>query len=388
MMLSPGTMAQSADIRRPLRRAAQVGRRALRWWLDELRHLILSRVRQVLSADPMTVQILVHDNGTDVQQVRIKGLSNVERQHLEGPRDPRSALTWVAKRRRRLGPLMRVDVALPAGRCLIRHRKVPVAAVERIGDVLGLEIERATPFRLEDVRHAWRLIGPALLDDASLQVVHVIAKRRLIDPLLAEARSMGVPISAVDVVGAEGDRMGFNLLSRGEAAPSLARRLSWAITTAAALLVLVCAATVLVAMQRQDQALAQLEVQTNAARKEAQAVRKRVQDADTLSERIGAVRLRRAEGIRAVALWEEVTRLLPDTAWLTNVRVENDLLWIDGYARSASELVGIIARSPMFSGVALSAPVVRDEARASERFQIRMKIESAGTAGVRRAERP
>jgi general secretion pathway protein L len=154
------------------------------------------------------------------------------------------------------------------------------------------------------------------------------------------------------------------------------------------LLVLVCAATVFIAMQRQDQALAQLEVETNAARKEAQAVRKRVQDADTLSDRIGALRLRRAEGIRVIALWEEVTRLLPDTAWLTNVRVENDVLWIDGYARSASELVGIIAHSPMLSGVALSAPVVREEPRASERFQIRMKIESAGTAGIRKAERP
>jgi general secretion pathway protein L len=387
-MLSPGTMAQNADIRRPLGRAAQVGRRVLRWWLDELRHLIPSRVRQVLSVDPMTVHIRLHDNGTDVQQVRIKGLSNVERQRLDGPRDPRSALAFVAKRRRRWGPLMRVNVALPAGRCLIRHRKVPVVAVERIGDVLALEIERATPFRMEDVRHAWRLIGPAPFDDASLQVVHVIAKRCLIDPLMAEARSMGIPISAVDVVGAEGDRMGFNLLSRGEAPPSLARRLSWAIGIAAALLVLVSAATVVVALQRQDQALAQLEVETNAARKEAQAVRKRIQDADSLSERIGALRLRRAEGVRVVTLWEEITRLLPDSAWLTNLRVENDTLWIDGYARSASELVGIIARSSTFSAVALSAPVVREETRASERFQIRMKIESTGIPGVRKAERP
>jgi len=387
-MLSPGTMAQNANIRRRLRGAAEVGRRVLRWWLDELRHLIPSRVRQVLSADPITVQMLLDDNGTDAQQVRMKGLSNVQHLRLEGPRDRRSALAWVAKQRRRWGALMRVDVALPAHRCLIRHRKVPVAAVERIGDVLALEIERGTPFGMEDVRHAWRVIGRAPLDEASLQVVHVIAKRRLIDPLLVDARSMGVPISAVDVVGAEGDRMGLNLLSRGEAPPSLARRLSWAIATAAALLVLVCTATVFVAMQRQDQARAQLEVETNAARKEAQAVRKRVQDADTLSNRIGALRLRRAEGIRVIALWEEVTRLLPDTAWLTNVRVENDVLWIDGYARSAAELVGIIAHSPMLSGVALSAPVVREEPRASERFQIRMKIESAGTAGIRKAERP
>jgi general secretion pathway protein L len=387
-MLSPDTMAQNTDIRQALRRAAEVGPRVLRWWFDELLHLIPSRVRQVLSADPITVQILLHDNGTDVQQVRIKGLFSVEQVRLEGPTDRQSALAWVAKRRRHWGSLMRVDVALPASRCLIRHRKVPVAAVERIRDVMALEVERATPFGTENIRQAWRLIGPTPFDDTSMQVVHVIAKRRLIDPLLAEARSMGVPISAVDVMGSEGDRMGFNLLSRGESPRSLAAQLNWAIGIATGFLVLVSAALAIAALQRQDHALEQLKVETDAARKEAQAVRKRLQDADSLSERIGVLRLRRAEGVRVIALWEEVTRLLPDTAWLTGVRVENEVLLIDGYARSASELVGIIAASPMFSGVALSAPVIREEPRASEKFQIRMKIESIGTAGIRKGEIP
>src|SRR5262249_59580951 len=160
------------------------------------------------------------------------------------------------------------------------------------------------------------------------------------------------------------------------------------IVIASVLLVLFSAAMAVVALQRQYHALARLEVETNVARKEAQAVRKRLQDADSLSQRIGVLRLRRAEGIRLIALWEEVTRLLPDTAWLTDVRVENDVLWIDGYARSASELVGVIAASPMFSGVSLSAPVIREEPGASERFQIRMKIESARTASMRTGDRP
>src|SRR5262249_24454893 len=112
-------MAQNADIRRLLQRAAEACRHALRWWLDELQHLIPSRVRRVLSADPITAQILLDDNGTEVQQVRIKGFSNVEHLDPEGPRDQRSGLAWIAKRRRRWGPLMRVDVVLPAGGCLI-----------------------------------------------------------------------------------------------------------------------------------------------------------------------------------------------------------------------------------------------------------------------------
>jgi general secretion pathway protein L len=386
-MLSPDTTAPDTDIRQVLSRAAAAGQRALRWWRNELQGFVPSRVRQVFNADPVTAQILMDDDGTSVRQVLIRGLSNVELVRPEGPLDRAAALAWIAKRRRRWGALMRVDVVLPASCCLVRRRNVPAAAADRIGDVLALEIERATPFGMGDIRQAWRTIGPAPPEQAGLQVMHVIAKRRLVDPLLAEARNVGVPVSAVDVVDCEGARMGVNLLGRGETPPSLAGRLNGAIGIAAAALVLVSAATAVVALQRQDDALARLEAETNVARKEAQAARKRVQAADSLSERIGLLRLRRAEGIRVIALWEELTRRLPDTAWLTDFRVENDTLWIDGYARSASELVGAIAASPMFSGVALSAPVVREDGRASERFQIRMKIESAGTAGIRKADK-
>jgi general secretion pathway protein L len=283
---------------------------------------------------------------------------------------------------------MRVDVILPAGCCLIRCRNVPAAAADRIGDVLSLEVERATPFRAEDIRQAWRVIGPTPSDRTSLQLIHVIAKRRLVDPLLAEARHAGVRVSSVDVAGADGGRMRVNLLGPGETPLSLAGWLNRAIGIAGVLFVLISAAAAVVALQRQDDALAQLEAENNVARKEAQAARRRVQDADSQSQRIGLLRLRRAEGHRVVAVWEELTRRLPDTAWLTNLRVENDTLWIDGYARSASELVSVIAASPMFSGVALSAPVVREEGRASERFQIRMKIESTAASGVRKAEGP
>jgi general secretion pathway protein L len=281
---------------------------------------------------------------------------------------------------------MRIDVLLPAGGCLIRRRHVPAAAADRIADVLALEIERATPFAMGDIRQAWQTLGPASSDPASLQVMHVVAKRRLVDPLLAEARGADIPVSAVDVADADGNPLGVNLLDRREVPSSLAGRLNRAIAAAAVLLALVSGVTVTVALQRQGDALARLEAETNAARKEAQAARKRVQDADSLSGRIRLLRMRREEGVRVVAVWEEMTRRLPDTAWLTNLRVENDMLWIDGYARSASELVGVVAASPMFSSVALSAPVVREDGRASERFQIRMKIESTAAAGVRKAE--
>jgi general secretion pathway protein L len=190
----------------------------------------------------------------------------------------------------------------------------------------------------------------------------------------------------VDVADPDGRAMRVNLLDANEVPSSVADRLNWAIGIALGLFLCVAVATVFTALDRQQQALAALATETGAARTEAQAVRKRQGDFDRLRERIGQLRLRRANNPSLVALWEGVSGLLPDSAWLTDMRLETDTLWIDGYARNAPELVGILAQSPLFSGVTLSSPVVREEARASERFQIRMKIETAGAMGANKRE--
>ena len=230
---------------------------------------------------------------------------------------------------------MRVDLVLPAGWCLIREREVPAAASDRVREVLALELERSTPFSAQDVRQNWRKVsGPPTA--ASLVVEHVVAKRRLSDPVLAEAKALGLPIAGVDVMDPSGCRMGFNLLERAEVPRSLTGRLNRGMAIAAALLIIVTAAAGMIAVERQEDALRRLETDIGAARKEAQAVRMRLQDAESLFERIERLRLRRAQDFRAIAAWEEVTRRLPDTAWLTDMRIEDEVLWLDGYARSAS----------------------------------------------------
>jgi general secretion pathway protein L len=368
-------MIEMGDLLQSVRRAVEVARSGLLWWGDELWHLVPRHVREALHADPIVIEILLPDPARTSQTVAVhtfRGRRPSQGLELE---DWRAALAWVAERRPRWGPLMRVDLVLPACACLIRQREIPAAASNRIGEVLALELERATPFNAQGVRQGWRKLG-GQADGGSLLVEHVVAKRHLSDAVLAVARGIKVPIAALDVVGtAAGSRLGVNLLEPAEVPHSLTRRLNGAIAIVAALLVVVTLTAGLVAVQRQEDALARLETDIGAARKEALAAGTRLQEADSAFERIGRHRLRRAQDFRVVAIWEEVTRRLPDTAWLTDMRIESNVLWLDGYARSASELVGIVAQSSMFSGVGLSAPVTRDAAKAGERFQLRMKIE-------------
>jgi general secretion pathway protein L len=367
-------MIEAANLLQAGRRTVEAARHALLWWGDELWHLLPRRVREALKVDPVAVQVLLPDPGCSPEVVAVQIFrSGRVAQGLQFE-NGQAALAWVAKQRRRWGPLMRVDLVLPVGSCLIRQREVPSAANSRIREVLALELERTTPFSAQDVRQGWRRL-PEPASAASVLVEHVVAKRYLCDPVLAEARALRIPIASVDVVDATETRLGINLLEPAEAPASLPGRLNRAILIVAAFLVVVAAVTALIAVLRQEDALARLETDIGAARKEALAAGTRLQAADAAFERIAQLRLRRGQDARVIAVWEEVTRRLPSTAWLTDMRIENDILWLDGYARSASELVGIMAQSAMFSGVALSAPVTRDAGRGSERFQLRMRIE-------------
>ena len=80
---------------------------------------------------------------------------------------------------------------------------------------------------------------------------------------------------------------------------------------------------------------------------------------------------------RAPELLRELTGLLPDTAYLSELTFKERTVEITGLAPSASQLLPVIEASPLFSGVEFSAPIVAQGA-GLERFRIRMRLETAG----------
>ena len=103
-------------------------------------------------------------------------------------------------------------------------------------------------------------------------------------------------------------------------------------------------------------------------------VNRRVQDQrvrlDYLQATVGG-RARPPEILR------ELTGMLPDTIYLTELTFRDRTVEITGLAPSASQLLPVIEASPLFSGVEFSAPIVAQGA-GLERFRIRMRLEAAG----------
>ncbi len=80
---------------------------------------------------------------------------------------------------------------------------------------------------------------------------------------------------------------------------------------------------------------------------------------------------------RPPEILRELTGLLPDNVYLSELTFRERTLEITGLAPSASQLLPVIEASPLFSGVEFSAPIVAQGA-GLERFRIRMRLEAAG----------
>ena len=78
---------------------------------------------------------------------------------------------------------------------------------------------------------------------------------------------------------------------------------------------------------------------------------------------------------------DELTRILPDTTWIWNLKYNGKEIELSGFADSASDLIPILDRSPLFEKVEFLAPVTKeiqmrgDGNKEKERFKIKAKIE-------------
>ena len=82
-----------------------------------------------------------------------------------------------------------------------------------------------------------------------------------------------------------------------------------------------------------------------------------------------------------MAILNELTQLLPNTVWIWNLKYDGKEIEMNGYADSASDLIPLIDKSPLFERVEFSAPVTKerqmrpDGDREKERFRIKVRIE-------------
>lgn len=126
-------------------------------------------------------------------------------------------------------------------------------------------------------------------------------------------------------------------------------------------------------LHRYDRAEAALKIHATELEDRALEVRRMLDGRQKVIDDLEAVRRSQNSTPSLIFLWEELTRALPDTAYLTDLKLSNREVTIAGFARSAAGLLPALEASESFDAVEFNGPVVNVPGQDGQRFTLSMR---------------
>jgi general secretion pathway protein L len=370
---------------RPLHALTDAPARFLEWWRDELWQLLPQGVRKVLAGSRPVLVLAVLDKGYRVFEERgsrtrrLGPSSDIPLTREEALR----VLSGAARSRRRA-----IGIRIPAQGCFTRTMDLPAGARKDFDRILKIDLERATPFKLEDVysAHLIEVEGPS---PGKLRVLQLVAKRSMVDPILGDIESIGETAAFVDCWrDAPGQGLSVDFLPANRAAGGGRRAAVRTRQALAAAICLLAISAAYLAISRHESALEQLRAETAAMKVKAAAVRRALDSSAAAVEELGRLQQIKRSQVPALVTLEEVSKLLPDSVWLTDLRIEGDTVEISGLASSGASLPSLFEQSALFAGAGLTAPLTLDPREDKERFTLRMRIRQPQATALQRGSPP
>lgn len=270
-----------------------------------------------------------------------------------------------------------IVLRLVAGQALQKIITLPAAAQDNMLQVVGFEMERLTPFKADQVYYDARLVEklPKL---NQIRVELVVVQRARLDAILREMVGLGLLPGRVDVITdteKENSRpsLHYNLLpEKLHERPDRRKRIING-SLLVLLLVLVSLIAVVPLWVKRSYML-ELEAQVDRTRKAGMEVKALKKEAEALSREANFLLEKKSTEPVLVEMLNELSRVIPDETWLTDINYRENKLQIHGQSPSASALIELIEASPFFESVSFVSPVNQDRNTGLERFQIATQV--------------
>jgi general secretion pathway protein L len=99
-------------------------------------------------------------------------------------------------------------------------------------------------------------------------------------------------------------------------------------------------------------------------------------DRQTSDKKLTDTMLRlRQQSPSVVAVWQELTKVLPDHSWIQQLSFDGEFFQIEGVSMDAEKLVPLLEESKLFQDVTFTAPVTQSTSGSGQRFAVRMRSE-------------
>jgi len=360
-----------------------------RWWADQLAPLIphqlrntvaRMRSRPVLAFDAQEAVLLVPKVANNrlkyKETARIPLTSDADATDTAG----RAAIDALATGNGGRTGRPRVVVALAPEQVLRKTIDLPAAVEENLVQVLTYDLDRHTPFKPEGVYFDASIVGRDPVKK-ELRVDWAAALKSVVGELRRRAEGWGATVVAVTPDRPEGGaqpvRMPLNLLPLAER-PNTGAGRGWEIWVPLGLIAgAALIATALPLWQKRGYAIA-LQQQAMQQRGQADASNALREQLDRLTGDYNFALSKKYAFPSALQSVEDVTKLLPDDTWLTQLEVKNTAkgkepkreIVVRGESANAGRLISLFEDSKLFSEAAPRSPTTKIQPGPGEIFDL------------------
>jgi general secretion pathway protein L len=283
---------------------------------------------------------------------------------LHGRPEPALTAEWQAALRG-----SHVDILMRPDQVLFRAIDFPKQATDFLDGMIRAQIDRLTPWPASEVEFG--TTPPVPIAGERIAMTVAATSKQKIQPLLRIAADCGAASVAglVDEPEAAADPIKlFDRALTGGAGGAIdfARMLRMTLVGAA----FAAAASLAISAYAGNRLDAeQQELQHRISqRRAALRISEPSGSADTLLAK------RKQTSPSSVMVLEEISRVLPDTTFVTELRVEGDKMQVIGLTQDAPSLIRLLEQSPQFARATFFAPTTRSQSDPGERFHIEAHI--------------
>lgn len=267
----------------------------------------------------------------------------------------------------------RVEILLEPGHVLFRSLDFPRRAVDFLDGMIRAQIDRLTPWTANDAVFGWS--PPSNIANERIQLTLAATSKNKIQPLVRLAGDLGAASVAafVETAAGEGTSSKFKVFETSLQS-AIGRRLDVSrilritllcsgLAAAASLILAAYAGKTLDVEQQQllhriAERRASLRLNQNGAGGSAQSL----------------LAKRKQTTPSSVMVLEAISRVLPDSTYVTELRIEGDKVQVVGISHDAPSLIRLMEQSPQFSRATFFAPTTRTQSDPGERFHIEVHV--------------
>ncbi len=258
---------------------------------------------------------------------------------------------------------------LPPGLLLVREISLPLATAPNLNNVLQFEMDRYTPFKAEQVYYGFRILQRDLKAQTLLVRVALITRQRL-DPILNTFANLGMsPTVVAPAAEASNTLYSMNLLPKALQG-SRSNRQQLVARGRMLLSLLAVALLCWLPLYYQAQAISSLETEMEQPRIQAEKARAVNEQINALTQSQGFLERKRSSTVSNLMLLNELTEVLPDHTWISNLQVDDTSVRLQGESREASALISVLESTQYLRNVRFSSPVTLNARTTKERFAI------------------